>query len=266
MFIVSAVTVTALSVWLAPPAAGQARPRQTATITTGDSTIASGATIRISATARHHDSWAWTSDNGGSFDPASSEPGKPTRDASTTWTAPTVTSEEDFELTLTAAISFDVGISADQDTVTITVIPPPDPLTVMFSDSSYTVDEGDSESVTVELSADAPRALDIPIIVTRRSAESGDYRVSGLSGGSVSFSGGQRSESFTIQSRHDSDCSDERIDLDFGTLPPGVSLGSPDEATFWIDDDEDHIDCSSPPSYTNANPLHRHSESRDHPG
>ena len=124
--------------------------------------------------------------------------------------------------------------------------------TVMFSDSSYSVDEGDEEDVTVELSHASSRRLVIPITVAPGTAERNDYTISGLSNDTVyvTFPIGSEEVEFTIRARQDNDCSNERLDLGFGPLPPGVGLGSPDEADFDIVDDEDPIDCTTLPTPT----------------
>ena len=108
-------------------------------------------------------------------------------------------------------------------------------LTVKFTDSSYSVDEGDEEDVTVELSGENCETLEIPVNITLGTAESTDFSVSGLSSsGSLSFSSGDTSESFTISTFVDEDCEPERLELSFGSLPDGVEEGSPSTATFQI--------------------------------
>ena len=120
---------------------------------------------------------------------------------------------------------------------------------VSFSSSSYSVNEGSSRDVNVELSPASSQSLTIPIKVTSRTAESGDYSVSGLSGGSLTFDIGETSKFFTIRGEQDaSECDDETVELAFDTpLPSGVGTGSPSEATFRILDDEDSSECTVPP-------------------
>ena len=120
--------VTMLSVWVSPQTLAQeeegARGEQRANITTSGSTVTSGSTFRISATAEHHTDWAWS--GGGSFNPPNG--GAADTDASTTWTAPTVTSSTAYTLTLTAAYGDESGsISIHRDTIYMRVNPPPPP-------------------------------------------------------------------------------------------------------------------------------------------
>ena len=66
-----------------------------------------------------------------------------------------------------------------------------------------------------------------------------DYSVSGLTtNDELRFSAKDTSESFTIRTKQDADCHHETVDLDFGTLPTGVSAGSMPMATVTIEDDE----------------------------
>ena len=60
----------------------------------------------------------------------------------------------------------------------------------------------------------------------------------GLTGGGVAFSQGANSGSFTITAAQDEDSSNETLNLGFGTMPGGVSAGSPATASVTIDDDD----------------------------
>ena len=122
----------------------------------------------------------------------------------------------------------------------------PDP-TVRFSSSSYSVNEGSTRTVTVRLSHAAGVSVTIPVTVTRGSAESGDYTVSGLTNGNLIFSSTATSRTFTIEAEEDTDCDDETVNLGFGALPSGVLLGSPSRSTLTIDDDEQPSDCTTKP-------------------
>ena len=112
----------------------------------------------------------------------------------------------------------------------------PSKLDVSFSSSSYTVTEGSSETITVNVSPAADRALDIPITVAAGTAESGDYTVTGLTGGKLSITSSSGSATFTISANDDSDRNDETVSLAFGSLPPAVGTASPSTATLTIDD------------------------------
>ena len=87
-------------------------------------------------------------------------------------------------------------------------------LDVSFGQAAYSVNEGGTVSITVTVSPDADRALEIPITVTRGSAEAGDYEVSGLSNGKLSFASGDRSASFTITTVDDPDRDSETFTLE----------------------------------------------------
>ena len=132
------------------------------------------------------------------------------------------------------------GVLESVDITVTSVLPTPP--TVEFSAPSYSVNEGSSRDITVNLSRTSSRELTIPIEV----AQSSDYSISGLtSDDKISFSSGETSKSFTINTNEDSDCSDETVNLGFGTLPSGVSLGSPSSATLTIHDDDTCVRFSS---------------------
>ena len=107
---------------------------------------------------------------------------------------------------------------------------------VRFSSSSYTVDEGESETIRVRLTGARNGKVVIPITV----AESDDYEVKGLSNGNLTFSAWDTSESFTIETDDDTDYEgDETVNIGFGDLPSSVSgAGSPSSATLTIEDDD----------------------------
>ena len=119
--------------------------------------------------------------------------------------------------------------------------------TVSYGAASYTVNEGSSATIDVTLSQAADRALSVPITVTRGTAEARDYEVSGLTGGGVAFSQGANSGSFTITAAQDEDSSNETLSLGFGTMPGGVSAGSPATASVTIDDDDPPVVYNPPP-------------------
>ena len=110
-------------------------------------------------------------------------------------------------------------------------------ITVMFGlPSSYTVTEGNSTTVTVELSADPEREVVVPITRTNQGATTdGDY--SGVPT-TLTFSSGETSKGFTVTAEDDDavDEDGESVVLGFGSLPAGVSAGSPDEAVVNLED------------------------------
>ena len=111
-------------------------------------------------------------------------------------------------------------------------------VTVQFSQDSYTVAEGGTQSVTVTLSADPERTLVIPITTEGEGgATSVDY--SGVPE-TVTFNAGETSKSFTFAATQDTvDDDDESVKLGFGLPDAWVSAGTTDETTFNITDDDD---------------------------
>ena len=110
-------------------------------------------------------------------------------------------------------------------------------VTVRYEQASYTVAENSSVAVKVILSADPERSVTIPISKTNQGgAVDADY--SGVPA-SVSFGAGETEKTFTFSAAQDSDDDDdESAKLGFGTLPTGVSAGSPNETTVSITDDD----------------------------
>ena len=121
---------------------------------------------------------------------------------------------------------------------TVSITDDDDPrVTVSFESATYTVAEGDTVTAKVTLSADPERSVTVPVEATpRNGATTADY--SGVPT-SVTFSSGDTEQSFSISATQDTaDDDDESIDLNFGTLPAGVSAGSTDQATVTITDDD----------------------------
>ena len=112
-------------------------------------------------------------------------------------------------------------------------------VTVTYGQSSYDVAEGGTQEVTVSLSADPERTVIIPIETTEQGGGSpADY--SGVPP-SLTFNSGETSASFTVTVTDDDlDDDDERVLLEFGTMPDErVSAGVHAEASLTIDDDDD---------------------------
>ena len=126
------------------------------------------------------------------------------------------------------------------ETATITLTDNDDPqVTVSFGAGTYTVSEGGTQSVTVELSADPERTVVIPLTTMNQGGvEDGDY--SGVPN-EVTFNSGQTSMSFTFTATQDDvDDDDESVRLSFGAMPDArVTPGATDEATITITDDDD---------------------------
>ena len=111
-------------------------------------------------------------------------------------------------------------------------------LTVSYQSASYRVTEGGSRSITVTLSEPADRVLSIPITVANGTAEDGDYQVTGLNNNALSISPGESNRSFTFRALHESDRSNETVNLGFGNLPNKVTAGARNTATVSITDDD----------------------------
>ena len=110
-----------------------------------------------------------------------------------------------------------------------------DDVCVSFGPSSYTVDEGDSVTVEVELDEAPGRPLSIPVIASLGR------------GGTVSFGRSSTTGRFSYTApQDDMNFDDEMVLLSFGTLPTGVEKGTPSTATINIrDDDEPNV----PPTF-----------------
>ena len=138
----------------------------------------------------------------------------------------------------------DTRVSAGTpDETTVNIADDDDPfVTVMYGQSSYAVAEGGTQTIAVTLSANPERTVEIPLEVTHQGgATSADY--SGVPS-SVTFGSGETSKSFTFAADDDTEDDDEdSVQLGFGAMPDArVSVGTPDEATVNIaDDDDPHV-------------------------
>ena len=109
---------------------------------------------------------------------------------------------------------------------------------VSFGSATYPVDEGDTVTVTVTLSADPEREVTFSITKANQGgASAADY--SGVPA-TVTFNAGQTSKTITFSATQDTDDDDgESVELGFGSsLPAGVSASSPKETTVSIRDDD----------------------------
>ena len=120
-------------------------------------------------------------------------------------------------------------------------VTPRDPCTPRagFNARNFSVTEGEVVAVTVSLELAAVEAVTIPIAVTHNDgASAADYSLEPASS-SLTFDIGEVSKPFTITATDDSDNDDgESLTLRFGTLPAGVSAGSPATATVNITDND----------------------------
>ena len=137
------------------------------------------------------------------------------------------------------------GVTAgSQTTATVNLADDDDPqVTVSYSAATYTATEGGAAAtVTVELSADPERQVAIPIGsavadgATAQGETGADY--SGIPA-SVTFASGETQQTFTVTATDDSEDDDgESVALSFGTLPDGVTAGSPATTTVNLADDD----------------------------
>ena len=109
---------------------------------------------------------------------------------------------------------------------------------VSFGSATYNVTEGGTETVTVTLSADPERRMDVSLARTNQGdASDSDYS---LSATSLTFNAGETSKNIIFTATQDSEDDDgESVKLTFGSaLPAGVSRGSVPETTVSINDDD----------------------------
>ena len=109
---------------------------------------------------------------------------------------------------------------------------------VSFDQSAYSVAEGNTITVKVNLSVAPERQVVIPITTgDQGGVTSADY--SGVPG-SVTFESEETEQSFTFTAAHDTlDDDGESVKLGFGSnLPTGVNEGATDETTLFINDDD----------------------------
>ena len=150
------------------------------------------------------------------------------------------TVDDDGESVLLGFDTLPTGVSAGTpSTSTVSITDDDDPaVTVRFGVAGYSVAEGGSVTVAVELSADPEREVIIPLTATNQNgASNADY--SGVPA-NVTFNSGATSETFTFRATQDTvDDDGESVLLGFDTLPTGVSAGTPSTSTVSITDDDD---------------------------
>ena len=133
------------------------------------------------------------------------------------------------------------GVSAGttaEATVTINNVSAQNSLTVNFGAAGYSLAEGGTTVVAVTLSTAPGSEVTIPISKTNQGGAS-DSDYSGVPA-SVVFGSGDTEKTFTFEATQDTiDDDGESVDLAFGTLPEGVSAGTPSTSTVSITDDDD---------------------------
>ena len=145
-------------------------------------------------------------------------------------------SDETLTVSLTA-MSNDPDYQVITASVSLSVVDDEPEVTAQFSQEDYSVDEGDTQSITVTLSADPEREVIVHLTTTEQGGASwNDY------GGVytwLKFSPGETSKSFLFSATQDFDDDDgESVKIAFGDLPSRVSRGITDETTVSIIDDD----------------------------
>ncbi len=145
--------------------------------------------------------------------------------------------DEQVKLTFGTLPSGVTAGTTSETVVSITDDDAPDDVKVSFAASTYTVAEGASVTVTVEMDVEPERQVTIPITATNEDgASNADYR--GVPD-SVTFDSGDTSQAFTFTATDDSDDDDdEQVKLTFGTLPNGITAGTTSETVVSITDDD----------------------------
>ena len=115
----------------------------------------------------------------------------------------------------------------------------PASVAVSWAQTTYSVAEGGSVTVTAELDDDPEKTVVVPIARTDQGgADSGDYTGAPAT---ITFESGDTSKSFTFTATDDAlDDDGESVQLAFGpTLPSGVTQGTPAGTVVRITDDDD---------------------------
>ena len=170
-----------------------------------------------------------------------------------TFAATQDTANDDGESVRLGLGTLPAGVTAgatDESTVSITDDDDP-AVTVSFEQGTYSVAEGDTVTVKVELNVDPEREVVVPLTrANQGGASNGDY--SGVPA-NVTFQSGDTEKSFTFAATQDTANDDgESVRLGLGTLPARVTAGATDESTVSIIDDDEPVSISQPPTVSAA--------------
>ncbi len=112
------------------------------------------------------------------------------------------------------------------------------PVEVSFAAGSYTAAEGGGAvTVTLMLSTEPRRSVDVPLRKIGGTATPDDYTLSPVE---VTFAADQRIATFTVTAVDDSiDDDDESVTIGFGTLPVGMTATSPTSTEVTLQDNDD---------------------------
>ena len=111
--------------------------------------------------------------------------------------------------------------------------------TVAFESASYAVVEAGAAvlvTVTIHPAVDGNVAIPIEITPPCETGSAPCTVVSGLTTGTLTIAGRSGTASFTLQHTTDTDLVDEMVELSFGTLPDGITGGTPTTATVNLED------------------------------
>ena len=152
-----------------------------------------------------------------------------------TFTANVDTAVDDGEQVVFTIIGTPTGvITGLRNQATVTIVDTQDPeVTVSFDQAAYSVTEGNTVTVRVNLSEDPDRNVTIPLTkVNQNGATADDY--SGVPS-TVTFSDGTTQSSFTFRAATDADHeNDESVLIGFSTLPAKVTAGPTNQTTVAI--------------------------------
>ena len=138
------------------------------------------------------------------------------------------------------------GVRMARLTFTRLTTPPTRP-SVSLSVSPNPVDEGQSVTVTAWLSKALANSVTIPLVLTAGTAETDDFG----SLASITIDAGQTTGTGTISTDADADADDETFTVALGSLPAGMSAGSPSSVEVTISEDD------APPPTQNNPPVVR---------
>ena len=107
---------------------------------------------------------------------------------------------------------------------------------------SYSVPEGNAQTLTVTLSADPERTISIPILVTHQGGTTSDDYTLNPNIQTVTFNTGEMQKTIIFSATQDDlDDDGESVILTYGTLPDGTSPAGGVEITIDILDDDDPV-------------------------
>ena len=135
------------------------------------------------------------------------------------------------------------GKEADAFTNQSVITVPPVAVKVQFAQSSYSVNEGSTVNVTVQLDKNPERTVIVPIVAAVQSgASAADYSIPD----NVTFNSGETQKTFTFTATEDPvDDEGEQVRLTFGTLPTAVTKGSLAQTTVRINDNDNPLTVQS---------------------